>query len=147
MDTNVYSCSISQNGLNLPNHESSWVSPSLTTAKQRSTKSVLFFIYRGIPSGYSSLLALHLSGTPSQKTGTRTPSCLLLDNRLYILLDYLLNTDSRIILTVKAIISLANTWEVCFPAWFGNQLTSLFRHKFHLSHRLHVRQRILQKCV
>ena len=70
MDTNVYSCSISQNGLNLPNHESSWVSPSLTTAKQRSTKSVLFFIYRGIPSGYSSLLALHLSGTPSQRTGS-----------------------------------------------------------------------------
>ena len=29
-----------------------------------------FFIYRVIPSGYLGLLALHLSGTPSQRTGT-----------------------------------------------------------------------------
>ena len=28
--------------------------------------------------------ALYLSGTPSQDTGTRPPSCLLLENRLYI---------------------------------------------------------------
>ena len=29
-------------------------------------------------------IALHLGGTPSQKTGSSPPSCLLLDNRLYI---------------------------------------------------------------
>ena len=33
---------------------------------------------------YLSLLALHLSGIISLKTGTSPPSCLLLDNRLYI---------------------------------------------------------------
>ena len=33
-------------------------------------------------SGYQSLLALYLSGTPSQETGTRPPSCLYLDNHL-----------------------------------------------------------------
>ena len=38
----------------------------------------------GIFSGYQTLLALHLSGTPSLKTGTRPPSCLHLDNHLYI---------------------------------------------------------------
>ena len=30
-------------------------------------------------------VALHLGGTPSQETGTSPPSCLLLENRLYIL--------------------------------------------------------------
>ena len=34
---------------------------------------------------YLSLLALHLSGTPSQSTGTRPPSCLFLDHHLYML--------------------------------------------------------------
>ena len=29
-------------------------------------------------------LALYLGGTPSQRTGTRPPSCLLLENRLCI---------------------------------------------------------------
>ena len=29
-------------------------------------------------------LALNLGGTPSQETGTIPPSCILLDNRLYI---------------------------------------------------------------
>ena len=48
--------------------------------------SVLFFIYGGILSRYSSLLALHLSGTPSLKTGTRSPRYLHLHNRLYILI-------------------------------------------------------------
>ena len=38
----------------------------------------------GILSGYSSLLALHLGGTPSLKTGTSPLRYLLLDNRLYI---------------------------------------------------------------
>ena len=52
--------------------------------------SVLFFISRGILSGYSSLLALHLSRTPSLKTGTGPPSCLLLNNRLYMSPDSLM---------------------------------------------------------
>ena len=37
-------------------------------------------------SGHQSLLALYLSGTPSLKTGTSPPSCIHLDNHLYILL-------------------------------------------------------------
>ena len=37
----------------------------------------------GIFSGYQSLLTIYLSGTPSQETGTRTPSCLYLSNGLY----------------------------------------------------------------
>ena len=44
--------------------------------------SVSFFNQRRILSVYQSLLALHLSGTPSLKTGTRPPSCQLLDNCL-----------------------------------------------------------------
>ena len=48
--------------------------------------SVLFFTYRGILSEYFSLQALHLSGTPSLKTGTRPPRYLHLHNRLYILI-------------------------------------------------------------
>ena len=43
------------------------------------------FISGGILSGYLSLLALHLSGTPSLRTGSRPPSCFHLNNRLYIL--------------------------------------------------------------
>ena len=46
--------------------------------------SVLFLISGGILSGYLSLPALHLSGTSSQRTGTRPPSCLYLDNRLFM---------------------------------------------------------------
>ena len=46
--------------------------------------SVLSFTNRGILSGYQSLLALNLSGTPSLKIFTSPPSCQLLDNRLYI---------------------------------------------------------------
>ena len=38
----------------------------------------------GIFSGLQSLLALYIGGTPSQMTGTRPPSCLQLDNCLYI---------------------------------------------------------------
>ena len=49
-----------------------------------SQTNVLFFTNGGILGGYSSKLDLHLSGTPSQKTGTSPPSCLLLDNRLYM---------------------------------------------------------------
>ena len=30
-------------------------------------------------------VALHLGGTPSQETGTSPPSCLLFENRLYML--------------------------------------------------------------
>ena len=45
--------------------------------------SVLFFTNGGILSGYLSLLALHLIGTPSLKIGTSPPSCQLLDNHLY----------------------------------------------------------------
>ena len=33
---------------------------------------------------YRSLLALYLSGTPSQQTGARPPSCLYHDNRLFM---------------------------------------------------------------
>ena len=39
---------------------------------------------RGVLSGYPCLLALHLSRTPSLTNGTSPPSCLLLDNPLYI---------------------------------------------------------------
>ena len=46
--------------------------------------SVLFFFYGGFLSGYWSLLALHLSGTPSLRTGTRPPSCLQLPKRPHI---------------------------------------------------------------
>ena len=42
------------------------------------------FISRGILSEYLSLLALHLSGTASLRTGTRPPSCFYLNNRLYM---------------------------------------------------------------
>ena len=38
----------------------------------------------GYYSGLPDLLALYLSGTPSLTTGTRPPSCLHLDNRLYM---------------------------------------------------------------
>ena len=38
----------------------------------------------GIFSGYQSLLVLYLSGTPSLRTGTSPPSCLYLDNHLYM---------------------------------------------------------------
>ena len=48
--------------------------------------SVLFLYNGGIFRGYQSLLALYLSGTPSLKTSTRPPSCLHLNNRLYICL-------------------------------------------------------------
>ena len=51
--------------------------------------SVLYFTNGGILSGYQSLLASHLSGTPSLKTGTRPPNCLLLDNCLYIWFHFL----------------------------------------------------------
>ena len=45
----------------------------------------IHFLYNGgYYSGYQSLQALYLSGTPSQKAGSRPPSCLYLDNRLYI---------------------------------------------------------------
>ena len=44
------------------------------------------FTNGGILSGYQNLLALHLSGTPSLKTGTSPPSCELLDNSLSITL-------------------------------------------------------------
>ena len=40
-------------------------------------------VYLSLPSPWS-LLALHLSGTPSLKTGTSPTSCLLLDNHLYM---------------------------------------------------------------
>ena len=43
----------------------------------------VLFLYNG--GGYQSLLALYLSGTPSQRTGTRPPRCLYLGNRLYIM--------------------------------------------------------------
>ena len=43
--------------------------------------SVLFFISGGILSGYLSLLALHLCGTPSLRTGSRPPSCFHFNNR------------------------------------------------------------------
>ena len=46
--------------------------------------SVLFLYNRGIFSGKSSLLALYLSWTPSQKTATSPPNCLYLNNHLYI---------------------------------------------------------------
>ena len=42
------------------------------------------FISGGILSEYLSLLALHLSGTPSLRTGSRPPSCFHLNNHLYI---------------------------------------------------------------
>ena len=38
--------------------------------------------------------ALNLSGTPSQETGTRPPSCLLLENRLYIYTFHMMLTES-----------------------------------------------------
>ena len=44
----------------------------------------LFLYNTGIFSWYHSLQALYLSGTPSLTTGTRPPSCLHLNNRLYI---------------------------------------------------------------
>ena len=46
----------------------------------------MFFSYTNglILSGYLSLLALQISGTPSLMTGTSPPSCLLLDNHLFI---------------------------------------------------------------
>ena len=50
--------------------------------------SVLSFTNGGILSGYRSLLALHLSETPSLKTGTSPPSCQLLDNQLYMSPDF-----------------------------------------------------------
>ena len=40
--------------------------------------------YGGIFSGYQSLLALYLSGTPNLMTGTSPPSCLHLDNSLFM---------------------------------------------------------------
>ena len=46
--------------------------------------SVLFLYNEGIFSEYQSLLALYLSRTPSQETGTSPPSCLYLDNHLYM---------------------------------------------------------------
>ena len=55
--------------------------------------SALFFTNGGIPSGYSSLLALHLGGTPSLKTGTSPSSCLLVNNCLYILIHQLQRAD------------------------------------------------------
>ena len=43
---------------------------------------VLSLTKGGILSGYQSFLALHLSGTPSLKTGTSPPNFQLLDNSL-----------------------------------------------------------------
>ena len=52
-------------------------------AKHYSQTSVLFFITGGILIGY--LCLLHLSRTPSVRTGSRPPSCFHLNNRLYML--------------------------------------------------------------
>ena len=46
--------------------------------------SVLFLYNGGIFNGYPSLLAFHLSGTPSLMTGTRPASCLHLNNHPYV---------------------------------------------------------------
>ena len=37
---------------------------------------------------WEDIRALHLGGIPSLKIGTRPPSCLLLDNRLYMSPDF-----------------------------------------------------------
>ena len=52
-------------------------------------KRFLFLYNGGIFSGQPNLLALYLSGTPSLKTATRPPSCIHLDNRLYMMPGYL----------------------------------------------------------
>ena len=58
----------------------------IVATKIRKIEQKHFELYNGeIFSGYQSLLALNFSGTPSLKIGTRPPSCLHLDNRLYIL--------------------------------------------------------------
>ena len=52
--------------------------------------SILFFTNGGILSGYSSLLALHLSGTPSLKTGT-SPLAVSSSTTVYTCVTFFLN--------------------------------------------------------
>ena len=62
--------------------------------------SVLSFTNGGILSGYQKLLALHLSGTPSLKTGDSPPSCQLLDNQLSMTFDVQFQCLYQLCLTV-----------------------------------------------
>ena len=78
-----------------------------------------FSLYNGgIFSEYPNLPAFHLSGTPSLKTGTRPPSCLHLDNHLYIQFK---NDRGKLFLphrngtTVPCTDNWYGTKELCWP--------------------------------
>ena len=62
----------------------SWIVLLLTLIGHNKVFLFRSFINGGILSDYKSLLALCLGGTPSLKAGIRPPSCLLLENWLYM---------------------------------------------------------------
>ena len=66
-------------------HKKSVATPDLDTAKlSQFNQSLSGTIPFTLSLSQSIKPALYLGGTPSQQTGTSPPSCLLLDNRLYI---------------------------------------------------------------
>ena len=87
---------------------------------------------------------MHLGGTPSQKIGTSPPSCLLLENRLYILMSsptfkpwiwffvqHLINTQGAHVVPGAMV---GDHWFIClfcylheFPVFLVGQLHALFK--------------------